>query len=909
MSLQNLLNYYNACYQEDNLGTRISDIFSNSVENRYFFSGKEELINGFLPYAPLETDYASEILKKIIVSSKEKELVYCSIFLAGKSETLKTKNNKICSPLVIYPAKILKIDDDFFVEIDKNERRINFGIFNEIVDEQNDIQLFYEELYKIIEHSDIDLSEIAQISKLLDKYSSNIDTSELLTFPELTDKQQLQAIFRKKNVDEQGQFMVVPTSALAIIKKSVNTRGIINELSELSKTEQFSEPVKSIFSNFNFNPTDNQSTGYVPAILNSDQENIINTSEKFPFSVIIGPPGTGKSYSISALAIEKMSKGKSVLITASTDKAVDVIAEKIENQLNLKNILVRAGRKNYRKEILDYVNSLLQTKVAVDEKNNSKQILKQLKHTERKLLSVQKIFQVRIDEELKWGKYIAENIGKTTFFVNLKRKYIEFRNQKAENHWTVEEEMQELYTERNKLINNYIQQKYNENLQQVLKADRQTINILVKALRTYNGKKQKEFFKQINFETVFKIFPIWLVKMSDIYKILPLNKELFDFVIIDEATQSNVAQALPILQRGKHAIITGDFKQLRHFSFMSQAKQNIFKSKNKVENIDAYITDYKSNSLLDIIAQRVKFSEQFCSLFEHYRSLPAIIEFSNKNFYDNKLKIMTSRPDLATNLGVEINYCRGQRDKKGINKIEATNIVKKLKEIIENEKNLAPNICSSIGVLSPFRDQVDFISKQLTEKFSFEVIEKHQISINTAYGFQGDERDIMLISFSVDNDSHASAFRYLNKADVFNVSITRARKMQYVYHSLDIKNIKYDNLLRRFLESFDNNIMYKQDFNTHDEFLLNVKEVLINNGFTVWQEYTIAGLNIDLIVKKENKIIGLDLIGYPGQFEAAFTVERYKMLHRAGLDTFPLPYTYWVSDKEACLKEIEKTAN
>jgi len=909
MNLQNLVKYYNACYQEDNLGTRITNIFAKSIENRLFISDKDEIVTGFLPYSPIDNDYAEKTAKKIVVSSKEKELVYCSLFLIGNSENKTHFNSKICSPLIIYPAKIIKKEDDYFVEIDKEHRRINFSIFNELIENDDDKSKFNEDFFNIIDNNNISLSIVSQIAEILEKYTSNIDTSNLLTFPELMEKSELQSIFKRKAVTEEGKFYALPVSALAVIKKTVNTRGIINELNEISKTFNFSAPLKTIFAKEHFTENNIKSSGFVPAILNSDQQNTINVAENYPFSTIIGPPGTGKSYTISALAIEKISQGKSVLITASTDKAVDVIANKIENQLDLKNLLVRAGNNSYKKDLLSYINSLLRSNNSLSDKNDSKSILKDIKKTDRKLAKIQQLFQVRIEDELKWGKYISKNKDKHTFFVNLKKIYIEYRNKKAENHWNIEEEMQLLFDKRNRLINSFIKRKFDENIKEVLTTDRATINTLIKALKTRNGVKQLEYFMQLNYKTVFKIFPIWLVKMSDIYKTLPLIPELFDFVIIDEATQSNVSQAIPVLQRGKHALITGDFKQLRHFSFLSETKQNIFRNKFNTTDFDAYLTNYRANSLLDIISQSTNYTQQFTNLFEHYRSLPAIINFSNNAFYDNKLRIMTSRPDLPINMGIDIINCNGERDKKGVNIIEAEKVLDKISEIIEAEKDMNTKICSSIGVLSPFRAQIEYISLQITQKFSYSDILKHQISINTAYGFQGDERDIMLISFSVDNKSHASAFRYLNKNDVFNVSITRARKMQYIFHSINIKETKYDNILRRYLESFETAKTKEHELNMHDEFLIDVKNILEKENYQVWQEYKIAGLNIDLVIKKNDKVIGLDLIGFPGQFENAFTVERYKMLHRAGLDTFPLPYTYWKIDKVACLKEIEEISS
>ena len=66
----------------------------------------------------------------------------------------------------------------------------------------------------------------------------------------------------------------------------------------------------------------------------------------------------------------------------------------------------------------------------------------------------------------------------------------------------------------------------------------------------------------------------------------------------------------------------------------------------------------------------------------------------------------------------------------------------------------------------------------------------------------------------------------------------------------------------------------------------------------------ITGIEVDLAFKKNKKFFGVNLIGYPGAFEAALPMDGYKILNRAGLKTFPLPYTYWKFDQQNCMKEL-----
>jgi len=81
---------------------------------------------------------------------------------------------------------------------------------------------------------------------------------------------------------------------------------------------------------------------------------------------------------------------------------------------------------------------------------------------------------------------------------------------------------------------------------------------------------------------------------------------------------------------------------------------------------------------------------------------------------------------------------------------------------------------------------------------------------------------------------------------------------------------------------------------------------LQQSSLKTWEAFEVAGLEIDLVAGKENQIVGIDLIGYPGQFEDAFNTERYKILARAGFKIMPLAYSRWLFNRDACLAMISR---
>jgi hypothetical protein len=242
--------------------------------------------------------------------------------------------------------------------------------------------------------------------------------------------------------------------------------------------------------------------------------------------------------------------------------------------------------------------------------------------------------------------------------------------------------------------------------------------------------------------------------------------------------------------------------------------------------------------------------------------------------------------------------------------VEADRIIADIAGVIENETRLNARICTSIGILSPFRAQADYLAKLVADRFSLTEIEKHSLRVGTAYSFQGEERDHMYLSMAADAETHHAALAHLNKEDVFNVAITRARDRQYVYTSVGAKDLKKDTLLYAFLSSAGDGAESPEVQEVHDRFLLEVKNAIQKmNAGRLYVAYCIAGLSIDLLVKNGENYTGINLVGYPGSYVEMYDMERYRILGRAGITILPLPYSKWYFDQKNTLGAIRKILN
>ena len=169
--------------------------------------------------------------------------------------------------------------------------------------------------------------------------------------------------------------------------------------------------------------------------------------------------------------------------------------------------------------------------------------------------------------------------------------------------------------------------------------------------------------------------------------------------------------------------------------------------------------------------------------------------------------------------------------------------------------------------------------------------------VGTAFSFQGNERDTMMLSFVLDDDSPAGSYNYINRRDVFNVSITRARSKQLVFYSFSTKHLTYDGILSSFFDFYKTYSAESKHAFEKNEFCEEIESYISKFGFRTWQQFEISGVSIDILASKNDQYIGIDLVGFPGDIGDFYDLERYKMLERGQIKLFPLPYAYWLYDR------------
>jgi len=276
---------------------------------------------------------------------------------------------------------------------------------------------------------------------------------------------------------------------------------------------------------------------------------------------------------------------------------------------------------------------------------------------------------------------------------------------------------------------------------------------------------------------IIAAFPIWATTNLSISRNLPLKAEMFDLLIMDEASQCDIPSALPLIYRAKQVVIIGDAMQLRHIATLTEDSHQILAAEFNIAT-EAY--SYIQHSLFDLAARSVGQHPGVLMLREHYRSHENIISFSNQKFYDGQLVIktdMSKRKIPASvleggcgifwlNVAGETIQPSGSSAK---NLQESNAIQQALPAIYQQLEQIGWD--GSVGIVTPYREQRNTIQRWVdNSQFG------QQVTVGTAHTFQGDERDILLFSTVLAPGISEGSLAWLRRtSNLLNVAVTRAR--------------------------------------------------------------------------------------------------------------------------------------
>lgn len=531
---------------------------------------------------------------------------------------------------------------------------------------------------------------------------------------------------------------------------------------------------------------------YYPFGCNASQKAAVEAALTHQVSIIQGPPGTGKTQTILNIIANLLMQNKTVLVVSNNNSAVENVAEKLEKE-SLGFIVAQLGSAQNRDAFFNNQpscpamdNWLLEDKSAVKErckkalaevsKGFEGQLQQAKLQAEHAALQLEREHNEKLcasNESEGWLRnrasssllkllhsYQLLNEGQKAVGIWYKLKWSlrmgmrMFSFLKKPSSRVVAELEAAYYDARLREIENELETIGSSldaiQLPHHVKELRSTSLQLLKAAIAgrYAGKQRERWKPSDLYRQSAAFLAAYPVVLSTTYsaKSCISPDHVFDYVIMDEASQVDIKTGALALSCATHAVIVGDDKQLPNVVGQEEATAlRAIQETYQVEESYNAITHSFLKSCLEIFRDA-----PVTLLREHYRCHPQIIEFCNRKFYDRELVAMTADENEEKVLEVVYtgkgNYARGHLNQREIDVIKE----EIMPQFSENE---------SVGIITPYRLQAEEINKTLGKDIA-----------STVHKFQGRECDAIILSM-VDN----VPTEFSDDANLLNVAISRAK--------------------------------------------------------------------------------------------------------------------------------------
>ncbi|HEV8597070.1 MAG TPA: AAA domain-containing protein [Candidatus Dormibacteraeota bacterium] len=398
--------------------------------------------------------------------------------------------------------------------------------------------------------------------------------------------------------------------------------------------------------------------------------------------------------------------------------------------------------------------------------------------------------------------------------------------------------------------------------------------------------------------------PVWVMPTYRVVESFNPADEPFDVVIVDESSQCDIF-SLAVLGIARKAVVVGDDQQI--------SPQAIGVNQDAVHELIAqHISDLPNAALLDVTSSLYDVAKRMfpgvIMLKEHFRCLPEIIQFSNDLAYDGQilpLREESTDPDWqpVVDLLVADGYRQAGTD---VNPPEADAIVDAVVAMCDDPRYAA----KTIGVISLLGEAQAFhIESRLIDRLGEREMERRRLRCGNAYHFQGDERDVMLLSLVVaTGDRRIGAMNKNADRQRVNVAASRARDQLWCVHSVVADQLHPDDVRARLLRFCrDPHRAVEQYTDLADkcdsDFERAVLRRLLNRGFTVLVQHRVGRFRIDLVVRGRRNRLAIECDGdaYHGPEQWEADRRRQEILERLGWSFFRIRGSAFYRDPEAAL--------
>lgn len=540
---------------------------------------------------------------------------------------------------------------------------------------------------------------------------------------------------------------------------------------EMYQKEEVTAPIRAFFGEMVSRPVRRKAYPIVLADqkVNLDQLLAINNAMKYPVAYIQGPPGTGKTSTIINTIVTAFFNEKTVLFASYNNHPINGVVEKLLGMKYQNHRIpfpaLRLGSNEKMQEALEYIRNVYEQtrKIAVYKSTLDRNREDRIERAKR-LSGLLRRYEERLDLEerretihrvLEFENEQSISFQMLPFQADLQGRQMEQVKRRIEKTGDItEEEAFSLLDDNVEELKKYL---YYTSASYIKKIDLPRHEELKNIIFNQNKKLQLEEFarylsKKENIRKLQEIFPIVATTCISAHK-LGEPEPMFDMVIMDEASQCNLAVSLVPVIRGGSLMLVGDPQQLNP---VIQLEELVNQKLRKKYNISEEY-DYRKNSIYKTFLACDAVSDEIL-LHYHYRCHEKIIGFNNKKYYNEKLCIQTKSDEKEPLLYIDVKDSQSN----GKNTAPA--------EVEEILRYAAANRDKTIGVITPFVNQ-----RKLLEEAAREA-RLVNVDCGTVHAFQGDEKDVVLFSTAITQQTGQGTYQWLkNNKELINVATSRAR--------------------------------------------------------------------------------------------------------------------------------------
>ncbi len=395
--------------------------------------------------------------------------------------------------------------------------------------------------------------------------------------------------------------------------------------------------------------------------------------------------------------------------------------------------------------------------------------------------------------------------------------------------------------------------------------------------------------------------PVWIMPMARVAESFDPAKGRFDVVILDEASQSDVTGLLA-WYLGDQVIVVGDDEQVSPLAVGDEQAA-------AAQLIEQHLVDVPNSVLFDGKLSVYDLAKQCfggtIALREHFRCVPDIIGFSNELSYAGEIQPLRSAAKVPSPHVVEYIATGDPGTVAKQNLAEARAIAALVKAMTEDSRFHN----KSIGAIALMGDQQpELIYRLLLPLVGPAELERHRFAAGSPPEFQGDERDIILLSMvDVPRESGRLPIRQTDTFKKrFNVAASRAKDHLWLVHSLEPeRDLQSGDLRRRLIEyvrdpGAHRRIVEKATRRAESPFEEAVIKGLLDRGFEVEPQVSVGKYRIDMVVSDGEKRVAVECDGdrFHGIDKIPEDMARQAILERAGWRFVRIRGTHFFRDPE-----------